>query len=145
MTPRRDPFEQMERMFDQMRRAMWEMNPALEAGAGEFEGGPRELTSGDVNLSLEEAEDEYVVVADLPGFETDELDLRYDDGVLVISGTHEVPDDGGYRSRRVHERVTLPGAVDAEEIAASYRNGVLEVRLPLLEADADTGHHIDVE
>ena len=133
MSIRSDPFETMERMFEQMRRSGLREDPFGSLGRpGGF----------DANVTLERDDDGYVVMADLPGYERDELDLTYADGALTISGVHEDGEGEGYRSRSVTETVTIPEEVDAEAIEATYRNGVLEVTLPVV-ADSST-HHIDI-
>jgi HSP20 family protein len=96
------------------------------------------------NLRVESTDEGHVVIADLPGFETEETDLRYADGTLHIDATHEV-DDGEYaRSRRARESVSVAGDVRTDDIEATYRNGVLEVRMPV-ESDGDDAHRIDIE
>ncbi len=129
-------------MFDQMRRSMfgtWDWNAPVQSRW-------ESLPSGDANLRVETGEDGYLVHADLPGFERDELDLTFDDGVLTLSGAHEVADETSARRRSVFEQVTIPGEVLDDEITASYRNGVLEVHLPTAEReDDDDAHRIDIE
>jgi HSP20 family protein len=151
MNSRRTPFDmfnEMERMFDQMRRSMWGGSefPALEAPAigseGEYDSG-REF-GHDSNLSLDRTDDGYVVLADLPGFEKEEIDLRFDDGRLYISASHDVEGEGYARSRRVSESISVPGDVVIEDVSATYRNGVLEVTVPVDEA-GDDAYHIDIE
>jgi HSP20 family protein len=129
------PFDEMDRMMESMRRSMFEGLDDVRRGGSS------------VNVTLDRDGDEYVVLADLPGFEKSEIDLRLDDGVLVLDATHEVAESSEHgamsRSRRVHEFVRLPGEVDEDAVEATYRNGVLEVRLPALGED-DSTHHIDV-
>jgi HSP20 family protein len=143
-------FDEMERAFDRMRHSMWGTR-----GTRNWDARTRSALHGDefdyehefdANLSVEHTDGGYVVLADLPGFEKEEIDLRYDDGVLHIAATHEV-DDGEYaRSRRVHESVSLAGDVIVDDIEASYRNGVLEVHVPVETGGvADDAHHIDIE
>jgi HSP20 family protein len=126
----------MERLFDQMYRDMndWREN-ALES---RFDFGLG------LNTDLAEHDDMYVLTVDLPGFETDEIDLRFDDGMLHLSASHEVAEESTARSRHVSERISIPRPVVAEEIEAHYRNGVLEVHLPILEGGEARGHRIDV-
>lgn len=135
------PFETMERLFDQMVRDMTELR---EHG---FE--DRFGFGFGLNTDLAEHDDEYVLTVDLPGFETDEIDLRYDDGMLHLSASHEVAEESATssssRSRTVTERFALPRQIVAEEIEASYRNGVLEVHLPIVEGGEEHGHRIDIE
>ena len=134
-------FEQMDRTFDGlwMDRTFGDRTPALE---GRTTGGVESMTN------LHEADDTYVFVMDLPGFETDEIDLTYHDGHLQISATTEVSEESetSYvrHSRSTNETVAIPGEIDVEGIEASYRNGVLEVTLPMLEGQRDVGHDIDI-
>ena len=134
MSIRRDPFETMERMFDQMRRTgFWDQPMVADQSRSDF----------DANVSLEREDDAFVVLADLPGFEREEIELTYADDVLTISGVHEDEAADHYRSRSVRESITVPEAVDVSAIDATYKNGVLEVRLPIDES-TPTGHQIDI-
>jgi HSP20 family protein len=143
MAIRTNPFDEMDRVMDQFRRSVYGNWPAMggwERGHGS-------------NLSLETDEEGYVVLADLPGFEKEEIELRFEDGLLSIRAEHELNEEqefaGGRahsaRSRHVHEQLRIPAEVEAERISASYRNGVLEVHLPTVEAvdDEDSVIHID--
>lgn len=122
----------MDRMFERM-QSMWD----FDADSG-FRGRGHAF-------SVDRDGDDYLVVADLPGFEKEELDVRYDDGVLTIEGEHDVSDTGVHHARHVYEQLHIPGDVVAEDITASYHNGVLEVRLPLESEADDDGHTIDIE
>jgi HSP20 family protein len=143
-----DVFDEMERAFDQMRRSMWgeprwswsDTDRSWRGDAGDSYQFTR-----DINLSVEPTDDGYVVLADLPGFEKEEIELRFDDGMLHISATHEVGDGEFARSRRVRESVSIAGDVVADDIEATYRNGVLEVYVPVESPEATEGHHIDIE
>lgn len=142
MTTDITPFETMDRLFEQLRRSMVEGYPTEVGAASDA------FSVGGTPVRMEETETGYVVMADLPGFETEDLDVRFDDGVLTISGTH-VSDEAGeematYRQRRVEERVSIPETVVVDDVSASYRNGVLEVHLPV-DAETDDGHHIQIE
>jgi HSP20 family protein len=135
-----DPFEQMNRLFEQTRRAMY--------GPGSAAGG--ETLGFDATVSVEPVDGGYVAVADLPGFEREDLRIRFEDGVLTIEGVSEVSEETpgmSHRQRRtVGERVSIPGHVIEADITATYRNGVLEVTLPTEdEAEVDDAHHIDIQ
>ncbi|MBX0293916.1 Hsp20/alpha crystallin family protein [Haloarcula nitratireducens] len=135
MRGQRYPFDGMDRLFDQMRREMFggASGPALEDSSG-----------WDAGVSIEETDDGFVVLADLPGFERDELSLTVRDDRLHLSGEHEVGEGSTYRRRTVSETIDLPTHVDAEDASATYRNGVLEVRFTV-EAESDEGNSIDIE
>ena len=143
------PFEEMDRLFDQMRSQMWLLSGADLRGDGDS--GRRALNapamrrSGDATREddgekrgtrLVERDDEFVLVVDLPGFETDDIELTFADGTLAVAASRADGEESVTRSRRASERVSIPKDVDADAITASYRNGVLEVRLPVL-ADED--------
>jgi len=84
-------------------------------------------------LETEELENEYVVRAEVPGFEASELDISMTGNVLTIRAEHrpaekEAPAERPYG--RLERTITLPAGVNPEGITAFYRNGVLEVHLP---------------
>ncbi len=97
---------------------------------------------GGNDYELYEEDDEFVLTVDMPGFETDDIDVTWDDGVLNVAAEH-VDDDRG-RKKTYHRRFRFPKTVANEEISAEYRNGVLEISLPI--ADMRTqGEEIPVE
>lgn len=129
-------------------------------GRGRF-GGDRmwghDRRSADVDIA--EYDDEFLVMADLPGYDREHIDVRAEDGRLTITAERDetVRDDedaqgdaGRYlRRERRHESMTrtvdLPSSVVEADASATYRNGVLTVTLPKLTDDSDDGHRIDVE
>jgi HSP20 family protein len=165
MTHSNDPFETMLRLFAQTRRTMMDdgagrwmdgapgRETALDSGRRDDRPAARTLSSGhhgvDTNLHVDEGDDEYLVMADLPGFERDDLVVRFADGVLSIQGETTVAEDtsaGAHRhSRRVAERVVVPDPVVDDDITATYHNGVLEITLPRADDAADDSHRIDID
>ncbi len=134
------PFESVERMVDQMRRDVLELRESLAEGWPALEG-PAFGTAVD----LTEHDDEFVVTVDMPGFEREDIDLRFHDGVCYLAAEHEDVDETSARRRSIREQVSVPRAVEVDEITATYRNGVLEVHLPIVEGAAERGHRIDVD
>ncbi|MFH0863330.1 MAG: archaeal heat shock protein Hsp20 [Candidatus Altiarchaeota archaeon] len=65
--------------------------------------------------------DEVTVIAELPGVDKKNIDLKSDETSLTIS----VRD----HARRYHKVLDMPGEVDPESIKAQYKNGILEVKL----------------
>jgi HSP20 family protein len=89
-------------------------------------------------IDLVEAEDHFVLKADLPGLAEDDVKIEVQDGTLTISGErkaeHESRERGWYRVERsfgsFSRSLTLPDGVDPDAIAARFERGVLEVRIP---------------
>jgi HSP20 family protein len=89
-------------------------------------------------VDITEEEDHFLIKADLPGVNDKEIEVKVHDGVLLLSGsreeTREEEKEGySYRERRSGSfcrQFRLGRSVDAEKIEASYRSGVLEVKLP---------------
>lgn len=147
------PFERMDRMMDEMNRRFAAMNwndwqdadwrmPALESGSD----GRWDHSEWDTTLNVERDAEGFTVLADTPGFERDELDVRFHDGTLHIGGTHE-DDHEGFHSRRFSREVSLDGDVLEDEITAHYHNGVLEIRVPTEDTPEviDEGRRIEIE
>jgi HSP20 family protein len=89
-------------------------------------------------MDLVEADDHFVLKADLPGLAEGDVNLEVQDGTLTISGErkaeHEQREKGWYRIERsfgsFSRSLTLPDGVDPDRIDASFSDGVLEVRIP---------------
>jgi HSP20 family protein len=85
---------------------------------------------------------EFVVRAEIPGIDPDEdLEVTAADGFLTLSATREEStsktEDGMYRSEfrygHFSRTIQLPTDVDLDRTKATYRQGVLEVRVPRTE------------
>jgi HSP20 family protein len=89
-------------------------------------------------IDLVEAEDHFLLKADLPGLTESDVNIEVQDGTLTISGErkaeHEQREKGWYRIERsfgsFNRSLTLPDGVDPDRIEASFNHGVLEVRIP---------------
>jgi len=81
--------------------------------------------------------DHYLLEAELPGFQKEDIDLDVNNGVLTISASHqeskeEARDNYLCRERRsgsFTRSFNLEG-IQEDGITASYQNGVLELKLP---------------
>ncbi|MEA2480125.1 MAG: hypothetical protein QOJ07_2047 [Thermoleophilaceae bacterium] len=89
-------------------------------------------------MDLVEADDHFVLKADLPGVAEDDVRIEVRDNALTISGErkaeHERRERGWYRVERsfgsFSRSLSLPEGIDADAIEASFDRGVLEVRIP---------------
>lgn len=98
--------------------------------------------TGRNDFELYEEDDEFVLSVEMPGFETDEITVAWDDGVLNIAAERQ---EGGREQRKTyHRRFRFPKRIDDEEITAEYTNGVLEVRLPTETGAQVSGTEIEV-
>jgi HSP20 family protein len=78
----------------------------------------------------------------MPGFDTDEIHVSWDDGVLNVAAEHV--DEEREQKKTYHRRFRFPKAVDEDAITAEYTNGVLEVTLPAVDETA-RGESIPVQ
>ena len=114
--------------------------------------GFQELTAlNRVRSDIKETDTEYVVEAELPGVNKEDIKVDIDDGVLTISTemNGEKKEDKNNYVRR--ERYTGSYVrqyafenVDEDKISAKYNNGVLEVTLPKKEK-TETKKGISIE
>ena len=86
-------------------------------------------------VDVYEDEAKYVIVADVPGVEEKDLDIRVENNLLSIKGERKVEHgDGHTRTERVRggfaRSFTLPPTVDTEKVAAELKAGVLTLTLP---------------
>jgi HSP20 family protein len=103
-----------------------------------FFGGERDARRWVPAMDLVEAEDHFVLKADLPGLAEGDVSIEVQDGTLTISGErkaeHESSERGWYRIERsfgsFSRSLTLPEGIDADGISAKFNRGVLEVRIP---------------
>ncbi|MDH4076306.1 MAG: Hsp20/alpha crystallin family protein [Acidimicrobiia bacterium] len=103
------------------------------------------MTAGVEPIRVEQYRDgnDVVIRAELPGVDPEAIDVTVADDELTVSARRErrkeSKGDDGYRSefhygafRRV---MTLPAGTSAEDIKASYDEGILEVRVPAKQAE----------
>ena len=103
-------------------------------------------------VDVSESENEFKVTAELPGLEEKDVDLTLQDNVLTLSGErkseHEDRDPGRYYAERYYGRFSrsspLPSEVDANKVAAAFKNGVLTVVLPKAETARENAKRIPI-
>ncbi len=93
-------------------------------------------------VDIREEESRYVLHADLPGINPDDVSVTFERGVLTVQGKREeIREDEQASYKRVERsrgsflrRFSLPDTVDGAQISARTQNGVLEVSIPKGEA-----------
>jgi HSP20 family protein len=95
-------------------------------------------------VDISEDEKEFLVRVELPGLKKEEVKVTVDNGVLTISGERKVEKEEKTRKYHRVERsygkfernFTLPDKADGAKIAAEFKEGMLQVRLPKTEKPA---------
>jgi len=89
-------------------------------------------------LDVYDDKDRFMVSLELPGMKKEDISLSIHDGVLTVSGERKHEREGKegetFRSERYFGKfqrsVTLPAAVDAAKVKATYKDGILSIDLP---------------
>ena len=134
------PSEEMERLFDPFMRGWmpaWRVHSPAWRELNMFRG----KTPG---VDLIDRDDEIVVKAELPGVDKKDLDVSVTKNTVSIKGStsHEEKEEKGdyYRSeisRGEYARMlTLPAEVDEDKVKATFKDGILVLKLPKLEQSA---------
>jgi HSP20 family protein len=91
-------------------------------------------------MDLFKAGDHYVLNADLPGVDPGSIDVSVDNGTLTLRAQRSTPSDEGVQwiaSERFAgtfmRQLSLGDNVDADQISATYNNGVLSLTIPIAE------------
>ena len=117
----RDPFEQLQTELDRMVNAAFGTPTGLYPLVNVFDAG-----------------DAFVVKAEVPGVDPKSVEINVEDDTLTIRGERtftEPARDAAYHRRergqgQFRRVVRLPGRLASDEAKATYRDGVLTVRIP---------------
>ncbi len=127
-----DPWREIEDMFDRYTKAV-----------GWPRGGQEALASSDWSprVDISETEDEFLINADVPGVDKENVKVSVDNGVLTIQGERKTEkEEKGKKFHRVERftgsfvrRFTVPDNVDPDGIKAVFKEGTLVLHLPKTE------------
>jgi HSP20 family protein len=91
--------------------------------------------------NVTEDRDNYYIRAELPGVQSDELNIQVTSDGLSISGERKIPEEEN--SVRYHRRereagkfsrsINLPGDIDVNAVEAGLENGILTITIPKAE------------
>lgn len=89
-------------------------------------------------VDIKEEKDRFVLNADLPGVNPNDIEVTMENGQLTIRGerrSESTSEANGYHrveriSGQFYRRFTLPDTADSEGISARGNNGVLEITIP---------------
>jgi HSP20 family protein len=89
-------------------------------------------------VDIREEESRYLLSADIPGVERENIEITLEGGVLTIKGERRGETEANGQDYRRRERMhgtfmrqfTLPETVDSQNISATVKDGVLDVVIP---------------
>ena len=126
---RRPVWREMDRLQREMNRIM---DSAGNGMRGEFPA-----------LNIWADQENAMVTAEVPGLNADDLNISVVGDTLTLAGSRRAEE--GQEEQKYHRRerwqgnfsrtIQLPFRINAEQVDASYRNGILRVLLPRAEAD----------
>jgi HSP20 family protein len=125
-----NPFSLMKRMTEEMDRVIQEFG--LERDGGNE-------TGWSPVIEVTEGNGEYRIRAELPGLSPDDVRIEVANDALIIQGERKVEreeKDGGVRRTEreyglFYRSIPLPEGADGEHANAKFRNGMLEVTIPV--------------
>lgn len=128
-----DPFyvlqRDMNRLFDGFSRGIFDLSP-MRGGLGSYESlSPR--------VDVTESDKEVTVTAEIPGMDEKDIEVVFSNDVLTLKGEKKREEEdkgkGYYRLERAygsfHRAIPIPTETNADKVKASFKNGVLTVKL----------------
>ena len=104
-------------------------------------------------IDMFEENNELVIKAEMPGIRKKDLDISLDGDVLTLAAEKKEEKEEGEKGTTHYTRerrfgqyiryILLPARVDAENIAATLKKGLLEIRLP--KAEVPESKHIEIK
>jgi len=136
---------QMNNLFDEFFERPFGLSPFFSDSTFMGDFAPR--------LDISETDKEITISAELPGVEPDDLNISLDRNILSISGEkHTEKEESGKRFYRVersygsfHRSIPLPKEVDENKIDATFKRGVLTVRLPKIRFAQEKSKRITIK
>jgi HSP20 family molecular chaperone IbpA len=128
--------------------------PSLLAGASPWELMRRmseEMNQLGPRIEVEQRGGDLVVRVDLPGLKAEDINVTVDRGMLIISGERRQENreerEGFIRSEvsygTFYRTIPLPEGADENRVAATFRNGVLEITIPV--SEREQGRKVQVQ
>ncbi len=130
-----NPFHEMENMLERYTHATGRGLPSNDSAELNF-------AEWSPTVDIEESDTLYLIRADVPGVDKKDIEVHLENGVLSITGEKHTEKETGKGTRRHRterfsgsfaRRFTLPTAVKADEVDATYKDGVLSLMIPKAE------------
>lgn len=138
-------------VWDELRRMREEMDRFFNSMFGGTALAPREVSEWTPAMDVVETANEFIVSAELPGLEKDDIEIEIENNILTIRGEKKEEKREEEGRHYVYERrfggfsrsFTLPTNVDPDRVTARFENGVLTVTLP--KTEEARGRRIEIE
>lgn len=144
----RHPILEMEKAFDRFFGKSWGWPATWH---------PHDLPAIEIEgtrlpkVDLIDRQNEVLLRAELPGLDKKDVEVSLNDNILMVRGqtkTEKKEEEGEYHRHEIHSAsfarsITVPSNIDASKIAATLKDGVLEVTLP--KTKSSTKKTIDVQ
>ena len=146
----RDPFAILRQMTSELDRAFDDWPSFRFPSFGQR---ATESIAWSPKIDVCEKDNRLVTRVDLPGMKKEDVSVEVTDGHLALSGERkretEEKKNNFYRSEREYgsfcRSIPLPKGVKADDVKATFQNGVLEVTVPLPAAGKPNGRKIPIE
>jgi HSP20 family molecular chaperone IbpA len=136
--------ERIERMYDAISRRAYELFERDGRVDGHDVGHWMEAEKEfllPVQIGMEEADREFVVRAEVPGFTASELEVNVEPRRVTISGKRESKQETKKgealrteeSSNEIFRAIELPSEANATKVSAILKDGVLEIKIPKAE------------
>jgi HSP20 family protein len=134
---------EMERLFERMIEDIWQRPFPTLLRPERWWPAETDMTMRMPAVDVYEEKEDVVIKAEIPGLSKEDISVQVTDSTLMIKGEkkreEEVKEGDYYRCERSFgsftRAVALPSDVKADQVRASFKNGVLEVRMPKTEED----------
>ncbi|HVZ22580.1 MAG TPA: Hsp20/alpha crystallin family protein [Vicinamibacterales bacterium] len=105
------------------------------------------------DIEITQQKNELVVRADLPGMKKEDVCIDVTDNDITISGERRQEEEsergGMYRSERMYgsfmRTIPLPDGAMADQAKATFKNGVLEIRMPAPPEQVTRGRRLEIQ
>ena len=128
-----NPLQDLVVLQDRMNRLFEDATQRREqtgAGGDEFE-----RADWTPAADIYETESGYSIAIDLPGIKREAIEIDIDDNRLIVKGNRVVEESRSRRNERPRGKFlrsfTVPASIDQGRIGAEYKDGVLQIRLPM--------------
>ncbi len=147
--------DEMDRLFDDV-TSSWPWGRRRRHGMMEpFRGTDFGWGGGVATFDIVDRDDEIQIDAELPGMDEKEIEVKFSDGILTVQGEKKEETEEGekgsnyYLSERRYgafqRSFRVPEGVDVDHVDASFKKGVLTIKLPKTKEAQERVKKIDVK